>query len=120
MRVRSVDINNDWLFGKGRNDYKRDKMALAQKLKTRIQSFLGDCFFAQNEGIDWFNLLGSKRTADLQLAITTIILNTEGVTEITSLNASLNKTTRNISIVYSVNTIYGEVSGTSLLSLGVS
>ena len=25
MIVRAIDINNDWLFGKGRNDYFKDK-----------------------------------------------------------------------------------------------
>jgi hypothetical protein len=109
MIVRSIDGNNDWLFGKGKNDYKKDRSAIAQNIKTRLQSFLGDCFFALSDGIDWFNLLGSKNVLELRLAISSVILNTQGVTEIVSVNVIENNSSRTLSVQYEVNTVLGRV-----------
>lgn len=109
MIVRSIDADNDWRFGKGRNDYKKDQKAVSQSLKTRLQSFLGDCFFALNEGIDWFNLLGSKNILELRLAISAMILNTTDVTEIVSVNLIRSAETRSLTIQYEVNTVFGRV-----------
>lgn len=106
MRVRSIDANGDWNFGKGRNDYKSAKDEIMQSLQTRIKSFLGDCFFAREAGIDWFNLLGAKDVTELSLAVSATILNTEGVTGIVESSIAIDKF-RNIKLVYQVETVYG-------------
>lgn len=105
MRVRAIDDNNDWTYGQGQNNYKSGQNAIQQNIQTRLQSFLGDCFFNLAAGIDWFNLLGQKSLLQLQLAISAVILNTEGVSGIVSLNFDL-QTDRNLIISYSV-TVYG-------------
>lgn len=110
MIVRAIDTNNDWLFGKGRNDYKSNMDAIIQNIKTRLQSFLGDCFFAQGDGIDWFNLLGGKDRLALQLEVTAAILNTDGVTRLNSLSISENRTTRRITLQYYVETVFSRSS----------
>lgn len=106
MRVRSLDENNDWTFGKGRNNYLKDVKAITQNIKTRLQSFLGDCFFDLQAGIDWFNLLGSKNQLGLELAVRTVILNTEGVSAIVDFSINLDQYTRAISMTYTVETVY--------------
>lgn len=106
MRVRGIDADNDWLYGKGANDYRQDTLAIAQNIKTRLQSFLGDCFFDVNAGVDWFNLLGAKDLTALKLSIASTILNTEGVVELVQLFFDLNPANRDLSISYAVNTIY--------------
>lgn len=69
-------------------------------------SFLGDCFFDITAGIDWFNLLsGSKNELVLNLNVSSIILNTTGVTGILQLNISLNAQ-RGSSISYKAQTVY--------------
>lgn len=109
MIVRSVDGNNDWNFGKGRNDYKRNSSAVAQLIKTNLLMFLGECFFATNQGVDWFNLLGAKDQTALKLAINTTILNTTGVSGLVEINYRLSEDRAAI-ISYSVDTIYGRLS----------
>lgn len=106
MIVRAIDTEGDWLFGKGRNDYKSKNDAIIQSIGTRLRSFLGDCFFATGEGIDWFNLLGSKNQLQLELAVRAVILNTSGVTGFVSSSVNLDRATRAITIQYTVNTIY--------------
>lgn len=106
MIVRALDPIGDWTFGKGKNNYLRDDFAIGQNLITRVKSFLGDCFFDIRAGIDWFNLLGSKNQVALNLAISSVILKTEGITELTQLSVSLDSK-RLLTIVYNVKTRFG-------------
>ncbi len=105
MRVRTLDVSHDWLFGKGQNDYLRDNKAIAQNINTRLNAFLGDCFFDLASGIDWFNLLGAKDQTALSLAISATILNTEGVTGILQLSIFLD-VARNLTVKYDAQTVY--------------
>ena len=110
MIERTVDTLGDWVFGKGKSDYKQSNDAVAQLIQTRLKSFLGDCFFSLGSGIDWFNLLGSKRLLELKLAISATILNTPDVTGMIELSTNLDNN-RRMTIQYSVNTLYGKVAG---------
>lgn len=105
MIVRAITDTGDWTFGKGRNDYKVNSAAVAQNIKTRLQSFKNDCFFAAQDGADWWNILGGKSLLAIQLAVTSIILNTDGVTSIVSLSISLDKS-RNAVVKYEVTSVY--------------
>lgn len=108
MIVRAIDNTGDWLFGKGKNDYKSKNDAIAQNIQTRLQSFLGDCFFETTAGIDWFGFLGGKDQIALNLAISATILNTENVTGIKQL--SINLTAARLFVVsYNVQTTYSTV-----------
>lgn len=106
MIVRSLDNLGDWRFGKGRNDYLSQNKAVIQDISTRLNMFLGDCFFASADGIDWFNLLGSKNELALQLSVRTTILNTVGVKGLVSLAIFIDPSSRRITMTYTVNTIY--------------
>lgn len=59
MRVRNIDENNDWMFGKGNSDYRTAAYAVAIDIKMRLQEWVNDCFFALPNGIDWKRRLGS-------------------------------------------------------------
>ena len=84
MIVRGLDDKHDWLFGNGKQDYRVNEKAIEQDCKTRLLSFLGDCFFDTTAGIDWWNLLGRGTEEQLLTAIRGVILNTEGVKGINS------------------------------------
>jgi len=112
MIIRNLDGNHDWTFGKGRNDYKRNIPAVALNIETRLLEFLGDCFFDMGKGIDWFNLLGSKDQPSLQLAISSVILNTQDVTGLLNLSTNLNPTTRALTVSYEVQTALGTAAST--------
>lgn len=106
MRVRAIDGVGDWEFGKGQNDYLQARAACVQNIKTRLYEFLGDCFFNNTAGINWFELLGSKDQVSLNLSISAVILNTQDVTGINQVSASLNSA-RNFQVEYEVATSYG-------------
>lgn len=106
MIVRALTPLGDWTFGKGIQDYKSGNDAVAQSIQTKLLFFLNDCFFATNRGIDWFNLLGGKNQALLNLQVSATILNAPGVLNMLQLSINLINLTRALTIVYSVNTIY--------------
>lgn len=108
MRVRAVDYNHDWTFGSGLQDYKLNGRAVAQNVKTRILSFYGDCFFDEEAGIDWFNLLGYGTQELLETSIKQTIIETEGVSAINNINIVYDRERRNIWIKYDIQTIYSE------------
>jgi hypothetical protein len=112
MIIRGLDGNGDWRFGKGKNDYLSFNQAIMQNIATRLRSFLGDCFFAPEAGLDWFNLLGSKNQLALELAVRSVILNTTGVTSIVNLSINLEESTRLISMTYTITTVFTDNSGT--------
>lgn len=106
MQVRAIDENRDWVFGTSKQAYIKNEAMIGQMIKTRVLSFLGDCFFAGQEGIDWFNLLerGSDKEAMLQKSVSLTILQTEGVVSINSVDLTRNG--RNVIISYDVKTIF--------------
>lgn len=108
MRVRAVDKNHDWTFGRGLQDYKIDDRAVAQNVKTRLLSFYRDCFFDLNAGIDWFNLLGRGTENLLTLAIKQCIVNTDGVVGLNSVNIDFDRMSRHITLSYDIKTIFSK------------
>lgn len=111
MRVRALDANGDWTYGKGLNDYVTQNRAVAQNIQTRLLSFLGDCFFDLGAGIDWFTFLGGKDQLSTNLAVSAVILNTTDVTGIRQLSIVLSPTTRKLTIQYKVQTTFSVLSG---------
>ena len=116
MIFRALDVNGDWLFGKGKNDYSSGNKAVGLNIQTRLASFLGDCFFDKSAGIDWFNLLGSKNQLALNLAVSSIILITQDVTGILQVSINTNNV-RNVTITYKVQTTFGTLSNIFQYSL---
>lgn len=108
MRVRAIDTANDWVFGRGLQDYKVDDRAVAQNVKTRLQSFYRDCFFDLTAGIDWFNLLSRGTESLLLLAIKQNIINAEGVVGLNTVDIDFDRVERHITIKYDIKTIYSK------------
>ena len=109
MIIRGLDGNGEWLFGRGQQDYARGKQAIVLNIKTRLRSFVNDCFFDQEAGIDWLNRLGNNNQRELLEAdIQNQILNSFGVTNIVNFNSSLDA--RKLTLNYTISTIDGDVS----------
>lgn len=107
MRFRNLDENGDWVFGKGRNSFSRENKALMLNIKTRLLSFLGDCFFDTEAGIDWWNFLGGKDSKGLMAAIQRVVLRSAYVKRIVEVHS--NVTDRRFAITLSVEFANGEI-----------
>ena len=107
MIFRNLTSSGDWTFGSGKGNYLTGNPAIGLNIKTRILSWLNDCFFDTTAGIDWANRLGSKnQRALLESDLRRIILQSFGVTGISSLSTSL--TGRGFSATYTINTIFSQ------------
>lgn len=107
MRFRSLDINDDWNFGRGIESYVIDDNAIALDIRTSILSFFKDCWFDPNAGIDWLRLLGSKSTQkEIELNVRGTILRTTGVTKVNSISSVFRG--RRLTVSYNINTIFSQ------------
>lgn len=104
--IRNLTSEHDWTFGRGKGNYLTESKEVMLNIKTRLLSFLNDCFFATNEGIDWWNLLGNKNTReDIIVSCRKTINATDGVRKLTELD--IFEVDRKLTINYNVETIYG-------------
>lgn len=107
MLFRTLDENWDWRFGRGKSDYASDSLSVAFDLKTKVLSWLNDCFFSMESGIDWKKYLGGKvQKTDIDNAIKNQIIFTEQVAEIVFFESSVYN--RKYTCTARVKTIYGD------------
>lgn len=108
MKFRALDGDGDWQFGSGNQSYLTAEDAVAADIKTALRMFLGECFFALDFGVDWWNLLGARGAAeqDIVLQCRQMISSREGVSRINSVNAVLDRDTRRLTVDFSVDTVF--------------
>lgn len=107
MKFRSLN-GQDWNYGRGRNDYLREKAALKENIRTRVLSWRRDCFFDTQAGVDWVNGLGNRnQRSNLEAQIRNVILQTPLVTGVTSFFSTLEN--RNLTVQYVIQTELGEI-----------
>lgn len=106
MKVRALDINGDWTFGKGKSNYLGGTLAVAQVVQTRLYMIQGDCFWDPDGWVDWFRLLGSNQRAGLLYSIRAVILGSPGVDRLNDLGMQVDRN-RRATLNYDLTTIYG-------------
>ena len=106
MRFRNLDVNGDFSFGRGSTSYATENAAIALNVQTRLLSWLNDFFADMGAGLDWNRLLGTPGTqAEIELSCKRIILQSEGVERVNSIDATVNNN-RQLSLTINVDTIY--------------
>lgn len=110
MLLRKLDNNGDMQFGNGiANFYKDTPEAIAQNIYTRLKLWLGEWYLDTDEGTDWLGkCLGKNSMDSALLEIKQRILGTTGVNSIQNFSASIEPTSRKLTITGTVNTIYGD------------
>lgn len=103
--IRNLDENHDWTFGAGLSNYVVENQEIALNIKTRVLSFLGDCFFAPTEGIDWWHLMEYNKRDEMENAVMNTIATTPDVTQINNIDSILNAR-RELKLYYDVETVY--------------
>lgn len=107
MRVRTLDSNWDWSFGKSRQCYASGSLATAYDVKQKILSWYNDCYFDMLAGIDYKNLLGKKGgKAEIDASIQKIIAVQPDIIELTHFESSVDN--RTYSAIIRFRTVYNE------------
>jgi len=110
MKIAALDSAGDWTFGQGLGNYATGEPAIQENIKTKLMVFLGECFFALNDGIDWWNFIGGKNPAaqaGIILQSRQIIAKAYGVVRVKSVNAVL--INRRLAVTYAITDIYSRV-----------
>lgn len=107
MKVRALDSNWDWKWGRSRQDYADESLGVAYDVKQKILCWYRDCFFDMTTGIDYKNLLGAKGTkSEIDNSVKKIIITNPDITEMTYFESSV--TNRKYTATIRFKTIYGE------------
>lgn len=106
MTFRKLDENGDWTFGQGLSNYEKDEAAIDLNIQTRLLSWVGDCFFDLQSGIDWKHRLDMGQAQTLVDEIKSNLISAYGVVAVNSLSADLNRVTRHINIQYNIQTFF--------------
>ena len=109
MIIRAIDSSNDWQFGKGTESYNFGVAAISENIKTRLLSFLGNCFFDAAAGIDWFTYFGvPNKSNEIVLRARAVILQSYGVLSVNSISLNASNISRKATLTYSINTLYSQ------------
>lgn len=108
MIFRQLTPNGDWTFGKGVANYAQNQDAIALNILTSVKSWVGDCFFSLQFGINWKQLMNTGQQSNLNAALQNLLLRTYGVVSIVSSSVNFNPNTRLFSASYTVNTVYSQ------------
>lgn len=104
--MRALTPAGDWTFGNGLGDYLQNEAAVEENILTWLQSWVGNCFFALKDGIDWQNLLDVGQKDNLVDSIRANLLQRYGVVGVNEMAVVFNPRTRHISITAKIQTIF--------------
>jgi hypothetical protein len=109
MRYRRLDQNGDYVFGNGQADFLKDTPeAVGQAVMTRLKLWKEEWFLDSEEGTPYLQgVIGKHSEQTRETVMRTRILNTEGVTGITSYESIIDPETRKLNLSVSIDTIYG-------------
>ncbi len=105
MIIRALDNDGDSTFGQGTENFLSGQNAIAENIKTRLYSFLRDCFFDIQAGIDWIRFMSiPTKSQEIELSCRGIVLQSYGVVKLNNISASV--VDRKISISINIDTIF--------------
>ncbi len=108
MIMRALTPTGDWRFGAGIANYNTGEAAIEENIKTWLNSWVGNAWFALKDGIDWRNLLDVGQEQNLEDSIRQNILQCYGVVAVNALEIVFDPRTRHISITAKIQTIYSQ------------
>ena len=106
MIFRAIDAQNDWKFGHGLSDYFQNQDAVEANIRTRLQSWVGNCFFALQDGVDWRARLDTGQKSNLINELKTVILSSFGVVAVISIDGVFDGVTRAFTVNAVIQTIF--------------
>lgn len=112
MKIRRIDSEGDWDYGHSQSSYYIDNaQAVGLNIVTRLREWYRDCFFAEENGIDYPTRLGNfNQKENLDDDIKNVIMNSTDVVDITEFISTFDRNTRHYSCQAKVLHIYSEES----------
>jgi hypothetical protein len=109
MRVRKRDANGDYTIGQGEaNFWINSPEGVAQKVETRLGLWEGEWFLDKTRGTPYLQKILGYNTASLRdVALRTIILETDGVTALNTYSSQVGGNgPRGLTVSGTITTVY--------------
>lgn len=100
-----LNADNDLDLSTGGLSLITDLDSLAQRVKVRLQTFRGECFWSPETGVPWLTQIfagGVPKTSTLNAAIFSALSSVDGIKEIKSIDYEFDKSTRTLDISLSI------------------
>lgn len=109
MRYRILAEDNDYSFGNGQLDfYNNVPAAVGQAVETALLLWLGEWYLDTTVGTPYVQGVLGKTSQDVaDGTIQTVVLNIQGVDDISNYQSSIDPNTRAMTIQMTINTVYG-------------
>lgn len=107
MRVRAQSASGDYTFGQGAANFLANSPAMVgQSVMTRLRLWEGEWFLDVTEGTPWAQkILGTNTKPLYDLAIQQRVLETAGVTGISSYSSNVSG--RTLTVTATIDTLFG-------------
>ena len=105
-----IDSNNDLDFSTGGLVIVTSTEAIAQKVKIRLQFFLGEWFLDTRLGVPYFQQVFVKnpKISTLQTIFRGVVVNTPGIDRVEQFSLALDPATRKLTVTFLAKTAAGE------------
>lgn len=113
MRNRQMDANDDYVFGAYSKYLVNTPAGVAQAVRTKLRLFAKEWFLDFREGLNLDNILGYGTQPTRDHEVQQRILNTPGVTGLSSYSSQV--AGRAFTINATVDTLYGQVQITEIM-----
>lgn len=109
MRYRKLSPLGDYTFGNGSLDfYFNVPAAVGQAVQTGLLLWQGEWFLDTSVGMPWIQgVLGKQTQAVADGTIQNQVVNTQGVTDISSYESEFDTVNRTMDVALKIDTIYG-------------
>lgn len=109
MRYRKLTSTGDMPFGNQQLDFYRDvPEAVGQAVETRLRLWLGEWYLNILSGTLFMQgILGKKSQTKADVTIQQRVINTQGVTDISNYESSLDANSRALSVKFDIDTQFG-------------
>ena len=118
MSVSRINNENDWSFGGGLSDYLSQSDEIKQNVKTRLQSWVGDCFFARLDGVNYSAFMEKGNEDLLENDIKRVIMQTYGVAQVEEISVNID-VDRSLNCSYTIIDIYSNKWNDILTEIGL-
>lgn len=119
MKIRNLTAGGDWTFGAGRQNYLQGQDAIAEDIRTYLKTWVGNCFFALQAGVNWRQYLDKNQETRLLAGLQSAIMGRFGVMALTQVSANLDRRSRVLVVRYAVQTIFTQ-SFTDSITIGAT
>lgn len=109
MRYRKLSPTGDYTFGNGQLDfYNNVPAAVGQAVETGLMLWQGEWYLDTSQGTPYVaGVLGKTPQATADATIQNQVINTQGVTDISSYKSTVDDQKRAFTVELSIDTIYG-------------